>query len=113
MLQGRDVLVFVDGEPCDAGADAGRHVFVAFDEVAGDEQDVVEVDFVAIDFFGFVGFVDVHELAWFQSCRRLVVDGRADAFIVFRRDERDFAPVDFGLQVAHGVVVHLLGGDSA
>lgn len=113
MLQGRDVLVFVDGEPCDAGADAGRHVFVAFDEVAGDEQDVVEVDFVAIGFFGFVGFVDVHELAWFQSCRRLVVDGRADAFIVFRRDERDFAPVDFGLQVAHGVVVHLLGGDSA
>ena len=57
MLQGRDILVFVDGEPCDAGADAGRHVFVAFDEVAGDEQDVVEVDFVAIGFFGFVGFV--------------------------------------------------------
>lgn len=41
------------------------------------------------------------------------MDGRADAFIVFRRDERNFAPVDFGLQVAHGVVVHLLGGDSA
>ena len=87
MLQGRDVLVFVDGEPCDAGADAGRHVFVAFDEVAGDEQDVVEVDFVAIGFFGFVCSVDVLELAWFQSCRRLVVDGRADAFVVFRRDE--------------------------
>ena len=34
MLQGRDVLVFVDGEPCDAGADVGRHVFVAFDDLS-------------------------------------------------------------------------------
>ena len=37
---------------------------------------------------------------------------RANARVIFRRDQRDFAPVDFRLQVAYGVVIHLEGGDA-
>jgi|GEM_PF-4472821 len=113
VLQRRDVLVFVDGEPCDARPYRGGHFRVAFDEMAGDEQDVVEIDFVAVGFFGLVRLVDVHELFRFESRWRLVVQRGADAFVVFRRDERDLAPVDLVLQLAHGAVVHLDGGDAA
>ena len=38
--------------------------------------------------------------------------GRADAFVILRGDERNLAPVDFRLQVAHSVVIDLVGGDA-
>ena len=67
MLQWRNVLIFVDGEPCDIGADGRGHVIIAFHQMAYDQQNIVEIDFVAVGFFRFIRFVYVYELAWFEA----------------------------------------------
>ena len=100
VLQRRDVLIFVHGQPADRGTDSLGRLGHLVEQVAGNQQDVVEIDLPARGLLRLVGAVDVHETLRFQSRRRAAAQRRAHPWIVVRGNQRDLAPVDLGMDVA-------------
>jgi hypothetical protein len=106
LLQGVDVLIFVDDEVSILIADGARDVHPLVEDAGHEQQDVLEVDdpalglalLVAFPHPGHRGVVD----AWRFAARPPGARG-----IRLRGQQRDLAPLDLGREVADGGAVEL------
>ena len=73
----------------------------------GDEQDVIEIDLHARGLLLLVLVVDTCEGLRVQWRGRRMVGGFAYARIIFRGDQRDLAPVDFGVHILNHIAFGL------
>lgn len=98
LLEGADVLVFVDHEVLVLGADLFGNVVAVLEDADGEQEYVFEVDEGAVALERFVGRVDLGGLG-------VVAGGEASGFggccgVVGGDGLGDFGPLDFGRDVA-------------
>ena len=102
VLQGRDVLILVDGEPADGGTNLGGGFGKIIHDMAYEQQNIVKIDFATRGLFLLVGAVDVGEPSGVESGGRLPMGDDTGPCIIFHRHQRDFGPIDFGEHIANG-----------
>ena len=111
MLQRRHILVLVHRQPADRGADGGADLREPVQQVAGDQQDVVEINLPLRGLHRLVGAVELHEPIRLHPRRRAAVQRRTHPRIVLRGDQRHLGPVDLGVDVAQIALLRLQFAD--
>ena len=99
MLQGRDVLVFIDREEAILLMDVCKCARLSSEHAEGQDQNVFPVDSLGFDFCVLVGLLKFDVLRWAQAGN--LGPGCRNCSVFIHAEHRELAPFDLGCQFAN------------
>lgn len=107
MLQRRNILILINGEPADGGTNLRRRFGKIIHDVAYQQQDVVKIDFSLRCFLLLIRIIDSGESSGIEPCGRLTIGLYADTRVIIDGYQRNFGPIDFSQYIAHGQCINI------